>query len=211
MSDGTAEAIKALMDQVTALTKKVESITADKAESIKKLEANNQRLTDQLKDIQRQAETSPERARQLRAAGLKQRADGSWQLGATPLQDGGYTITREDARDPQKYRSAKAEAEKAGVPLVVVDPNADDPTRRNMFRRDASAPPKVTSFDFDGTRFMFHDAAHAAEGGGFVHRHDAARKAGLHLRTFRSVDDLPDAARTKFTLMESAANAESDS
>lgn len=35
--------------------------------------------------------------------------------------DGSYTISREDARNPQKYQAAKAQAEKAGVALQIVE------------------------------------------------------------------------------------------
>jgi len=41
--------------------------------------------------------------------------------GAGSGADGSITIARADARIPQKYQAAKAQAEKAGVPLQIVD------------------------------------------------------------------------------------------
>jgi hypothetical protein len=46
-------------------------------------------------------------------------------------------------------------------------------------------------------------------GKGLIQRRMAAEKDGFQIRTFRTPDDLPAHARTKFELMERAANAES--
>ena len=46
---------------------------------------------------------------------------------------------------------------------------------------------------------------------GIVNRRLAAEREGFKVRTFHSLDDLPAHARTKFEMMEAAANAQADS
>jgi hypothetical protein len=70
-----------------------------------------------------------EKERTMKNAGFIQDAAGNWILGGSQSEPGVY-LSREDARDPVKYRDAKQQAEKRGVPLRVIEPG-EDPTRRN--------------------------------------------------------------------------------
>lgn len=148
-----------------------------------------------------------EKERTMKNAGFIQDAAGNWILGGSQSEPGVY-LSREDARDPVKYRDAKQQAEKRGVPLRVIEPG-EDPTRRNTGKREV-VQSKVFTFDDEHERVRWL-RADMQTGTGLVQRRLAAEREGYTIKTFHSPDDLPGHARTKFDLMERAANAGNES
>lgn len=210
MSDQTAAALQALIKQVETLTTTV----TDQQKRMDGLHEHNARLLDQIKDEKRaqlpakksivDVVDEQEHERRMRAANLEKDANGNWYLkGHRPK----HAISRADARDPVKYRAAKAAAEKDGATLTVINESDGDPTIRNT-GRTAVVQSKMFTFDdtHDGIRYIRADMH---TGSGIVQRQLAAEREGLKVRTFRTPDDLPQHARTKFELMERAANADS--
>ncbi|MBC7181838.1 MAG: hypothetical protein H5U14_17390 [Roseovarius sp.] len=206
MPDDTTAAIQALIQQVASLTETVQK----QDEIIRGVKDYNDRLLDKVKDDKRTnivaLAAKQEKERQMRADGFVPNEDGTWRLASGPGDKGGTIIlTREQARNPQTYREAKARADAQGVPLRIAS-DGQDPTMRS----NGKAPviqSKTFSFDdtHDGIRYVRHDMH---SGDGMVQRQMAAEREGLKLRTFRTLDDLPAHARQKFELMEAAANAD---
>jgi hypothetical protein len=95
------------------------------------------------------------------------------------------TISRQDARIGQKYREAKAAAEKAGVPLRIVDENAPSQERRG-------SPVKYVKDADAGVLYVNADMIRRY--GQSRCREIAAEQGASTMRAFRSVDDLPDGA-----------------
>jgi len=207
MPDDTTAALQALMQQVQTLTKQFDD-----------LKDFNSRVLDEKKDMQRQLEAAKSeppkktlidvvneetREQKMRAANLEKDADGNWYpKGVRPA----HSLTREDARDPRKYAAAKEAAQKAGATLTVID-DGDDPTIRNTGQGDVV---QSKTFTFDDTHERVrYIRADMETGKGIVGRRMRAEQDGFTIKTFRTPDDLPPHARTKFELMENAANAES--
>jgi len=94
------------------------------------------------------------------------------------------TISREDARLGSKYREAKAAAEKAGVPLRIIDTNA--PAQQG----NRSSPVKYVK-DADAG-ILYVNADMIRRHGQARCREIAAEQGASSMRAFRSVDDLPD-------------------
>lgn len=203
MPDETTAALKALMDQVTSLTKVVEELSTVHTVN-EKLKANNQKLTDELKDAQRAGAISPERLAELEKLGIGQTPDGRLVLGYGSGNDG-HTLTREQARDPATYRSAREAAEKAGVALRIIDPN-DDPTRRNTGKSDI-ATTRIHTIKDDHERKVYI-RSDIYNSGNWAARKEANRRDGFTEVPWRSLDDLPAPMRMKLNLMEKA-NADS--
>lgn len=216
MPDDTTAALQALIAQVTTLT---QTVTAQQ-KRLDDLHAFNGKVLDEKKEAAREKETAlssvdkllaqleaDQRERALKAANFTRDATGKLIL-AGSQQEAGVYLSREDARNPIKYREAKLEAEKRGVPLRVTD-TAEDPTRRNTGQSDIL---KSTVFTFDDEHERVrYVRADMQTGTGIVHRRLQAEKEGFTIRTFRTLDDLPEHAARKFTLMEKAANnADSD-
>lgn len=208
MPDDTSAAIKALLEQVKTLT---DTVTAQQ-KRLNDLHDFNGRILSEKKDAQRKASfledhfAKEQRARDLASKGLKQLPDGRLVLDSNTTPP--HTLTRQDARDPAKYAAAKAAAKAAGVELRIVDLSDGDPTWRNTKGRSDIAQTKTITFDDTHERVRWVRADHAATDG-FVQRRMAAEREGYKVKTFRSPDDLPDHAKTKFNLMERAArNAE---
>lgn len=95
-----------------------------------------------------------------------------------------HTITREQARSGQAYREAKAAAEKAGVPLRIVDQHAPPQQRR-------SSPVKLIHDEIGG---VLHANVRLVEKLGQQRMRQLAADKGASLRVFRDVGDLPDEA-----------------
>ena len=209
MKDDTASALQALMQQVTKLTDTV----TDQAKRLDDLHSFNTRILDEKKDIQRKLD-APKKSivdivsdethdRKMRAANFEKDAKGEWHLkGRRPK----HSISREDARHPAKYRDAKAAAEADGATLAVLDQNDGDPTIRNTIKNDV-VQSKTFTFDDSHERIRYI-RADMETGKGLIQRRIVAEKEGYRIQTFRTPDDLPAHARTKFDLMERAANAE---
>lgn len=210
MPDDTTAALQALMQQVTKLT---ETVT-EQSKRLDSLHDFNSRVLDEKKDMQRQLDAAKKKSivdivaeetqeRKMRAAGLEKDADGNWYpKGIRPK----HAITREDARDPRKYAAAKEAAAKDGVTVTVIDGDVD-PTIRNTGKREVIQS-KTFTFDDDHERVRWV-RADMETGKGIVQRRMRAEQDGYTIKTFHTLDDLPQHARTKFELMERAANAES--
>lgn len=210
MPDDTTAALQALMQQVTKLT---ETVT-EQSKRLDSLHDFNSRVLDEKKDMQRQLDAAKKKSivdivaeetqeRKMRAAGLEKDADGNWYpKGIRPK----HAITREDARDPRKYAAAKEAAAKDGTTVTVIDGDVD-PTIRNTGKREVIQS-KTFTFDDDHERVRWV-RADMETGKGIVQRRMRAEQDGYTIKTFHTLDDLPQHARTKFELMERAANAES--
>lgn len=98
-----------------------------------------------------------------------------------------HTITREQARSGQAYREAKAAAEKAGVPLRIVDEHAPAQDRR-------SSPVGLIHDEVAG---VLHANVRLVEKHGQQRMRALAAEKGATLRAFRDVNDLPDDAAAK--------------
>lgn len=210
MPDDTTAALQALMQQVTKLT---ETVT-EQSKRLDSLHDFNSRVLDEKKDMQRQLEATKKKSivdivaeetqeRKMRAAGLEKDAEGKWYpKGIRPK----HAISREEARDPRKYAAAKEAAAKDGTTVTVIDGDVD-PTIRNTGKREVIQS-KTFTFDDDHERVRWV-RADMQTGKGIVQRRIQAEQEGYTIKTFHSLDDLPQHARTKFELMERAANAES--
>lgn len=91
--------------------------------------------------------------------------------------------------------------------MTVLDQSDGDPTIRNTIKNDV-VQSKTFTFDDDHERIRYI-RADMETGKGLIQRRMAAEKEGYRIQTFRTPDDLSAHARTKFDLMEKAANAES--
>lgn len=212
MSDDTTAALQALLQQVQTLTTTV----TDQAKRLDDLHAFNSRVLDEKKDMQRQLEAAAPKKktlsdivneetqeRKMRAANLEKGDDGNWYpQGVRPK----HSITRADARNPQKYRAAKEAAEKAGATLTVLDDGDGDPTRRNTQQAAPAAKLHTVTLDDEHNRVRYVHAEHNT-GKGLVHRRLQAESEGYTTRTFRTADELPQHMQTKLRMMENAANA----
>lgn len=98
---------------------------------------------------------------------------------------GAVTISRADARDGGKYREARAAAEKAGVPLQIID----DRGPVQQWRR--SSPVKLVSDADAGVCYV--NAEMIARYGQARCREIAAEQGAKTIRAFRSIEDLPPA------------------
>ena len=213
MPDDTSVALKALIEQVSALTATVTKQQAD----LDGIREHNTRLLDEVKDAKRAAKPADifdrleqeERDRKRASLNLVTQPDGSVKLASGAGDHGNAVVlTREAARNPQAYREAKAAAAARGVPLRIAE-DGDDPTTRNNARPEVM---KSTVFTFDDTHERIrYVRADMQSGAGLVDRRLAAEREGFKVRTFSSLDELPGHARRKFELMEAAANAQSDS
>lgn len=94
------------------------------------------------------------------------------------------TLDRAAARSGQAYREAKAEAERLGVPLRIVDANApaQQPGRR-------SSPVKYVKDSDSGVLYVNADMI--SRHGQARCREIAAEQGASKMMAFRSVDDLP--------------------
>lgn len=211
--DDTATALKALLHQVAELT----AIVQKQDDAIKSVRNHNVRLLDEVKDARRAAQEptfiermeQQERERKLASLNLVQNPDGTTRLKSGPGDAGNaHVLSREDARDPQKYREAKAAAAARGVPLRI-ESGEQDPTMRNNDRAQV-VPSKVFTFDdrHEMVRWLRADMQTAS---GLVNRRLAAERDGFTVKTFNGPDDLPAHARDQFAQLEATANAKSNS
>ncbi|MBV1897718.1 MAG: hypothetical protein KUG70_14750 [Rhodobacteraceae bacterium] len=200
MADDQTAAIQALIKQVETLTTRLDGV-----------QKHNVRLLDQIKDKKR-ANPKPDtnaliaavdrKAEQQRMAdaGFSLDADGHYRIPGHQ-SDGAIVLTREQARDSKQYKEARDKALEQDVPLRIAS-DQDDPTQVNMERPDVAVTKTIT-FDDDHERVRYiREDMHG--GDGMIRRSMAAEQEGYKVKTFRTPDDLPDHARTKFDLMETA-------
>lgn len=199
---------------IEALKPHIQSLVEEQLGGFKK---HAEKLLDEVQDAKRAAKADPlfekleqqERDRRRERLNLVTQPDGSVRLASGKGDHGNAVVLdRESARNPQKYREAKAAAAARGVPLVIAE-DGIDPTIRNTDRREVMQS-KVFTFD-DRHEMVRYLRADMQTGEGIVQRRLAAEREGFRVRTFNSLDDLPPHARTIFELQEAAANAESNS
>lgn len=206
MPDDTTAALQALLQQVETLT----STVTDQAKRMDGLHSQNERLLDQVKDAKRDkaahelAAQNPDSFFAQQDKADKARRDKELGFGAQPP----HVLSREDARNPAKYKAAKEAAATAGVALTI-DRGEIDPTIRNTKKHAPqgdvlSGATHTLDDDHTGTRFIRADM-HTGEG--LINRQLAAEKAGYKIRTFKTLDDLPAHVQTKYRLVENAAQA----
>jgi len=208
MADDTTAALQALMQQVQTLTNTV----TDQQKRMDDLYAHNGRLLDKVMDGKRE-QASPKktlidvvneetRERKMRAANLEKDADGNWYpVGVRPA----HSLTREEARDPAKYRAAKEAAQKAGVTLTVIDDGNGDPTRQPR-AQVANTRTSVIKDDDTKRAYIRQDLFGTPE---FQEQYKQLRANGYTPVSWAQTDDLPQHMQTKHRMMENAANAES--
>lgn len=100
------------------------------------------------------------------------------------INHGEVRITREQARSGQAYREARAQAEKLGVTLRVVDENA--PAQQQGKR---SSPVKYVKDSDAGVLYV--NAEMISRHGQARCREIAAEQGAATMRAFRSIEDLP--------------------
>lgn len=208
MPDDTTAALQALMQQASKLT---ETMT-DQAKRLDQLHSFNTRILDEKKDMQRQLEARPpkksivdivgdeEYERKMRSANLEKDANGNWHLkGHRPK----HSISRTDARDPVKYREAKAAAEAAGESLTVIDESKGDPTRSGR-AQVAATKTTVVKDDAERRAYVRQDVLGSSD---FRQQYKLLREDGFIPVSWSQPGDLPDHMQTKLRMMENAANA----
>lgn len=100
------------------------------------------------------------------------------------INHGEVRISREQARSGQAYREAKAQAEKLGIPLRIVDDHA--PAQQQGKR---SSPVKYVKDADAGVLYVNADMI--SRHGQARCREIAAEQGASTMRAFRSVEDLP--------------------
>lgn len=208
MVDDTSAALQALIQQLTTLTETVQA----QEKRMNDLRTMNQRLLDDKMDQKRKqaARTSNMTEDQMQSLinmGFERGDDGNWYpKGANQT----HQLSREDARDPEKYRAAKMAAEAAGKTLQVVGEDNRDSTIRNT--PDGSKPKtdaslKPISIDDTHYRVRWVRRDHNTDAG-LVQRRMAAEREGFTVKVWDTAEDLPQNVQTKLALMERAHDAE---
>jgi CRISPR/Cas system-associated endonuclease/helicase Cas3 len=204
MADETTAAIQALIKQVGALTETVEKQNKqidDQNTRLDGLHEFNGRVLDQKKDLERKFKASPETIADMAKMGYEPGKDGDWYpKGTQPT----HRLTREEARDPQKYRAAKEAAAKAGTQLQIVDPTEPDDMHRRASRSKIDASLKTTLIRDDDQKvaYMRRDAM-ASD----ARQYRQLRADGMTVQQWSNADDLPQHMQTKLALMEKSNDA----
>ncbi|MFY0661451.1 MAG: hypothetical protein JXR15_13240 [Shimia sp.] len=204
MADETTAAIQALIKQVGALTETVEKQNKqidDQNTRLDGLHEFNGRVLDQKKDLERKFKASPETIAEMAKMGYEPGKDGDWyKQGTQPT----HRLTREEARDPQKYRAAKAAAAKAGTQLQIVDPTDTDDTHRRSSRSEIDASLKTTLIRDDDQKvaYMRRDVM-----GSDARQYRQLRADGFTVEQWSNVGDLPQHMQSKLALMEKPNDA----
>lgn len=228
MPDDTTSAIQALITQVSALTETVQA----QDQRLIDLYKHNGRLLDKAMDDKRVAEIrthdrngKPFDAGYSAAAEDRQiaweQAQADKQVAADKakvetqnaaqtkaLVDGAHYISRDDARNSALYRQAKETAARAGVQLRVGS-NAEftDMAVLPIDQSDQVQPSSVDMFEdnLNGVRWVRADLH---KGSGNVRRALDAERKGLRLKTFTTINDLPENIRPKLALVEASMGGE---
>lgn len=167
--------LEALLANLDAFKAKLDTLEADYAAKDAQLEKVTQNRDSILKE---------KRALEGRSLDLDA-LDRRIRESATPshITHGELRVTREQARSGQAYRDAKAQAEKLGIPLRIVDDAAPAQTGRR------SSPVKSVKDADAGILYVNAD---------MIKRHGQARcreiaieQGATAMRAFRSVEDLP--------------------
>lgn len=195
MADDTSAALKALIQQVSALTETV----AKQDKRLENLHEFNGRVLDQKKDLQRRLEQQTETDKQLVDMGYERASDGNYYpKGTKPA----HTLTRAEARDPAKYRAAKEAAAKIGATLEIVDPNKADDTHRRGRGNIAATTTTVIKDEDQRVAYMRRDVM-----GSDPRQYQRLRAEGMTVKSWDQPDDLPQHMQTKLALMEKSHDA----
>lgn len=197
MPDDTTAALQALIKQVETLTTTV----TDQQKRMDGLHDFNGRILDEKKDMQRQLEQQTETDKKLADMGYERASDGNYYpKGTKPA----HSLTREEARDPQKYRAAKEAAAKAGTQLQIVDSTNADDTHRRSSRTEIDSPLKTTLIKDDDQKIAYMRRDAMAD----PRQYQRLRADGMTVQQWSNADDLPQHMQTKLTLMERAHGAD---
>ncbi|WP_439545004.1 hypothetical protein [Sandarakinorhabdus sp.] len=98
----------------------------------------------------------------------------------------GHVISREDARDPQRYRAAKEAAARAGKPLVIAGDGAA--------QQFTTSPVKFLHDEISGTLFANRALVDRV---GPVRLKAYAAERSARLVVFKTIDDLPPEMRRR--------------
>lgn len=195
MADDTSAALKALIQQVSALTETV----AKQDKRLENLHEFNGRVLDQKKDLQRRLEQQTETDKQLADMGYQRAPDGNYYpKGTKPA----HTLTRAEARDPAKYRAAKEAAAKIGATLEIVDPDKADDTHRRGRGNVATTNTTIIKDEDQRVAYMRRDVM-----GSDPRQYQRLRAEGMTVKSWDQPDDLPQHMQTKLALMEKSHDA----
>lgn len=195
MADDTSAALKALIQQVSALTETV----GEQQKKLDGLRDFNTRILDEKKDMQRRLEQKTETDKQLADMGYERAADGNYYpKGTKPA----HTLTRAEARDPAKYRAAKEAAVKIGATLEIVDPDKADDSHRRGRGNSATTTTTVIKDEDQRVAYMRRDVM-----GSDPRQYQRLRAEGMTVKSWDQPDDLPQHMQTKLALMEKPHDA----
>lgn len=195
MADDTSAALKALIQQVSALT---ETVGAQQ-KKLEGLHDFNARVLDEKKDLQRQLEQQTETDKQLADMGYERASDGNYYpKGTKPA----HTLTRAEARDPAKYRAAKEAATKIGATLEIVDPDKPEDTHRRGRGNVATTNTTIIKDEDQRVAYMRRDVM-----GTDPRQYQRLRAEGMTVKSWDQPDDLPQHMQTKLALMEKSHDA----
>lgn len=195
MADDTSAALKALIQQVSALT---ETVGAQQ-KKLDGLHDFNARVLDEKKDLQRRLEQQTETDKQLADIGYERAADGNYYpKGTKPA----HTLTRAEARDPAKYRAAKEAAAKIGATLEIVDPDKPEDNHRRGRGSVATTTTTVIKDEDQRVAYMRRDVM-----GSDPRQYQRLRAEGMTVKSWDQPDDLPQHMQTKLALMEKSHDA----
>lgn len=195
MADDTSAALKALIQQVSALT---ETVGAQQ-KKLEGLHDFNARIVDEKKDLQRRLEQQTETDKQLADMGYERAGDGNYYpKGTKPA----HTLTRAEARDPAKYRAAKEAAAKIGATLEIVDPDKADDSHRRGRGNVATTTTTIIKDEDQRVAYMRRDVM-----GADPRQYQRLRAEGMTVKSWDQPDDLPQHMQTKLALMEKSHDA----
>lgn len=202
MSDQNTAAIQALIQQMTTIGERLDGLAK-----------HNERLLDQVMATKKETpkdkpdNLTPDQWAALSkkiADGMKPDTTSDFRKEGDPVQ-----ITRSDALDTVKYRQAQQAAQKAAVPLEIVDdrnPDGDKLPPNSVYKEVDTSAIDMLQDDAQKVRYVRQDIAYG--GAGYVQNSMAAEREGFKLRTFNDKDDLPQHMQTKLELMARAAVAD---
>lgn len=203
MNHETNAALQALIQQVSALTDKVDA-QDKKFDDVFKV---NDRLLGKIKSTGDTPKTDWDQVQKSVEKFLGRDKDEA--LEKFCREGEAVQILRSEALDAAKYGAAKQLAAEQGVALEIVDDRdgAGEEQRRNDFYReiDTSAIDALED-NSQKIRYVRQDVAYG--GAGWVQNSIAAERDGFKLRTFKDASDLPEHMQTKLDLMARAAQAD---
>lgn len=197
--------MQALIQQVTALTEKVDA-QDKKYDDVYKMNAD---LLTKLKGPKPDDKPDPDKPDY--AAILKKLEDGMKPDTSQFRKEGdAIQISRSHALDTVKYRQAQKLAEEQGVPLEIVDDregkDGDAMPQNSVYKDVDTSAIDMLEDTAQKIRYVRQDIAYG--GAGYVQNSMAAEREGFRLATFKDKDDLPEHMATKLELMARAAEAQ---